>query len=52
MLFVHCQRNGGDWYGSYVGMDQDTVGVLLNELGCTSINFISADDYTAATARH
>ncbi len=48
-LFVKDQRNGGLVYSSHDGMDEETVTRLLTELGATEIEFITEEDYMAAT---
>ena len=47
-LFVKCQRNGGDWFAQYEGMEQETVTTLLDGLGCSDIEFLSENDWIAA----
>lgn len=47
-LFVKCHRNGADAYYIYEGFDQATVTRLLTELGTTSVEYITQEDWEAA----
>jgi len=50
-IWVKSTRNGSDCYSSYDGMDQDTVAALLAELGDTSIQYITEEEWKAATSQ-
>ena len=49
-FYAQCLRNGNISYSAHVGMTQEIISTLLADLGGTSIEFISEQNYFDALA--
>lgn len=47
-VYAKFTRYGGTCYAEYCGQTQELVTSLLTELGATDIQFITAEEYSAA----